>query len=193
MATLTDIANLALDTLGEKAIEDIDGTGSVPELLARNMAPAIREAEASFRWSELVAQESVEPETEQSADGLYRYGLPEDCLRVLSVEADGGALEYRLEGAEALLVSAGEAVRVVFLRYSDDPDEWGVQLSTAIVMCLAIRVCFALTQNPGIKQGLIAEYRQILRPETRRLQSYADASLGRRSRWGRWLSARRYS
>ncbi|MFA5525972.1 MAG: hypothetical protein WC992_04015 [Acholeplasmataceae bacterium] len=187
MATATDIANLALDLLGEAPIADLDGTGSVPGVLERNRESVWREAQASFPWPALLRQDEVE--AEDSLDGYSRYAVPDDCLRVLGVEGPYGPLEYRLENG-FILCPAAQGVRVHYLAYCEDPDAWGVQLTRAIVIQWAIRVCFALTQNPNIKQALLQEYQAIVRPETRRLASYGGQSVGQRKQQGRWYRAR---
>lgn len=124
MASEVDICNLALSHLGDGATVSslYPPEGSAQAEYCATYYPLARDTLLEMHpWGFAMRRKALPLMAEQSADGLFCYGLPPDCLRVVSVlsgRADGAAsLRYFREtlpdGQPVLYADAPDAV----LRY----------------------------------------------------------------------------
>jgi hypothetical protein len=133
---LTDEQNLynhALDLIGEYQVTESDTSSKQAEACARNYATSRDEVLRSHLWNEAIARSCVLQSTTAPIHGYsYKYLIPSDCLRILSIGSD--LYEWRSEGG------------YILTDYIIMPDEWAtatayvagqyVQVSDVTYVCV---------------------------------------------------------
>jgi hypothetical protein len=125
--TFTDIANLALKSLGEEPVQSIDANDS-----------------RSKHLNQVLVQL---PDNFADLDGLYRYQLPQDFLQVVEIiecndwEVFGNAL-----------VTAAVTPRLIYKCYDSDVTKWSGELVELVYKKLAAELSMPVTQDPNILQ-----------------------------------------
>ena len=85
----------------------------------------------------------------------YRYDLPSDCLRVLSIEEDN-VVDQKAKwerAGDAFLTDIGITVRIRYLRLLKDPARYKGLLIGAFASWLAYRIAWRVTQNRGKEEA----------------------------------------
>lgn len=183
---LTDVANQALMRIGQsKAIDSIDDVSSPATLVKVVLATAIRDAQALMRWPELIETLTPDAHPDLSADSSYRYPLPANVLMVLKVEdaTDEDYLleaEYRIEGS--FLLTAAETASITVTRYNETPDEWSGELLECVVMSVASRIAFPVTQSRPLARETKEEY-EMLKHRHMRQRTVRTKRVEGRVRW----------
>lgn len=160
MENLTEVCNAALSSIGETTVEQWDGTGtSTHDVLKAHLKPTIREVQTLLPWSELETDAELLADGGSGADGAT-FTLPADCLRVLRVCDAERELLYTERGGKFHVDSPfpPERVQVVFLRHSENPQEWGALLTTAVVKLLAARIYPGVAHDLSGTVGLEKEF-----------------------------------
>lgn len=146
--TLTDIANLALASLGERQITNIDADGKTENLIRIQLYESIRQTQLEIFWEELIisVKPSKSPDEYEPANGYAIYNLPNNFL-----DAVGLANSYArwfLEGGKLITTDADPLLS--YKRYSEDPSEWSGYLVELVYKRLAMNIAMAVTQNANI-------------------------------------------
>ena len=195
--TLTDIVNLALASLGEKQITNIDSDGKTENLMRPLMYEAVRQTQLEIFWQELIigfspTQSSETYGGQESGDTTYIgstylvYNLPKNFLDVVRLRS--GAYWF-LEGNK--LITTDPDPYLTYKRYSEEPSEWSAYLVELVYKRLAMNASMPVTQNANIQQQSVQLYNMaknenLLRSANRQRQYCATPSkfswVGRRSR-----------
>ena len=153
--TLTDIANLALSSLGERQITNINSDGKTENLIRTLLYESIRQTQLEIFWEELIV--SVNPtkstETYKPAEGFSIYNLPNNFLDAVGLAS--GA-RWFLEGGK--LITQDSAPCLTYKRYSEEPSEWSAYLVELTYKRVAMNISMAVTQNSNIQQQSVQLY-----------------------------------
>lgn len=184
MASVTDIANRALQKLGAIKITSIDDDIKAARE-AKRAFDIVRDA--VFRdhpWNCLIARASLAALVDEPAWGFdYQYQLPSDCLRILDIDS---SLEWRVEGRK-LLTDEAAPLYVRYLKQETDPAQYDAMLVEALASRLAMELAEPLTQSNTKIELASRAYEDALKAARRR-----DAQEGsaRQTFESSWLNSR---
>ena len=165
MTSKTQICNKALAHLGEAAIADFDENSVLAEKCRVHYEIERDALLRMHRWNfakERVDLVAEEPDPTFGWD--YRYDLPEDCLRVLSVngvEADLDETDFEIEGRS--LLSDDYGVSMVYIKREEDPELYDPLFVLALSAKLAAALCLELTGSQQKKQAILGEFAVMMR------------------------------
>lgn len=158
MSTAVQVCSNALLSLGQRPINSFqDLSDSV--LAAANLYPMVRDAVLrAHPWNCATRRVVLSPETARPAFGWnYRFLLPGDCLRVLSVGRDQEhEFPYAIESGELL---ADESA--IYLRYiwrNEQPATWDAVLVRAMTAAMAEVLAIPATGDMQKKQSANGDY-----------------------------------
>lgn len=162
MTTSVSIASNALLMLGAQPINDF-GEDSDRARLASNLYPSVRDDMLrSHPWNCAIKRVVLSPATEAPAFGYaYKFPLPSDWLRILSVGDYGAEIDYRIEGHMLL---ANESV--LMLRYifrNEVESTWDAALIHCMTLAMAARMAYAITQSASLEQTRLQELEMVLK------------------------------
>jgi hypothetical protein len=155
--TLTDIANLALASIGEKVIQNIDDESAIARDINRVLFESIRQTQLEILWEELteIIQPSQVTDRYPGNDSLYQYRLPNNFLDVVHLKSGS---DWFLSGGK-LITDDPEPV-LTYKRYSQEVSEWSGYLVELIYRRVAANVAMPLTQNGQVASMAMDAYRQ---------------------------------
>ncbi len=154
-STLTDIANLALSTLGEKNITNIDSDGKTENLIRPLLYESIRQTQQEILWQELrVTYTANESALKPSGDYTpYEYNLPTNFLDMVDI---AGGADWELENGK--LLTPNPKPTITYKRYSEEVTEWSGYLVEMVYKRLCANSAMAITQNVQLQQQMAQMY-----------------------------------
>jgi hypothetical protein len=165
MPSKVDIANRALDILGQSTITAIGSAEAGSEAVDRNLQPCFEEVArlVPFRCltkRAILAASATAPVWQYSS----AYPLPSDCLALLDVYKNETtrAHDWILEGSSILCTHDG-ALYIRYTKQSTDPNEWDTLLQSAVAHRLAVELCELFTTSPAKLQSVAARYAAIMK------------------------------
>jgi len=193
---VTDIANRVMSKIGEiERFTDIDTDTSDNAVIVRDaLYDTIRDTQSSFQWPELETLSTIAtPDATFDNSGgeypyAYRFSLPDDYLRPINEEL----YNYKISG-DYIYADVTEDLDFHYIAYSETVTDWSAALYRAVLYRTAIEVCLQITQSPDLKQSLLMEFEQIVRPECFRVSSQGMAHPNtRRRQRGVYANTRHY-
>ena len=162
------IVNKTFIKLGQLPITDLnDKDKRTVSILS--IYESVRDTEqAAYRWTFCTKRTILKPlevkipETGETVEVKPEFGheatylLPDDFLRLISIENSGGA-NYSIEGRK-LLYFKSDSLKVIMLAKQIREEVFPPAFVEAFSTRLAIELCEALQQDPSRKQGLLQEY-----------------------------------
>lgn len=166
MVSPVDICNLALTSLGQPTIVQIDppDANSKSARLCAQLYPLLRdETLRSHPWRRLKKRAELAADVVAPVWGFTtQFPLPADLLRLLDVYTGDSRLRtWELEG-DNLLCDEDGPIQIRYIKDSTDPDEWDSILVTAMAYRLAVDLAEPLTQDPSKKQFAIAKFQEAM-------------------------------
>jgi len=154
MPSKVDICNRALATLGDARISSLS-EDSPQARLCNVIYDEVRENVLSDHpWNCVTKRARLARSTTAPVyQYAYRYALPTDCLRVLSVYE---APEYQIEGK--FLVTDSDDVYVLYVADVDDPNQYIPALREVISLMIAAKLTYTVTQSTTKEQTAWAMY-----------------------------------
>jgi len=154
-STLTDVANLALSSIGEQTITNIDTDNRIENIVRLHLSESIRQVQQEILWGELrVSFEPIAlPDNYLDSASMYQFNMPNNFLDMVSINS--GA-EWFLESGK--LVTTDPTPVVTYKRYSEEPTEWSGYLVEMVYRRLAMNIAPHLTQNAGLVQNAVQQY-----------------------------------
>lgn len=158
MASVVDIANLALLRVGAESILSLDD--------ATERARACKLAWPFVRQSVLRWHSWNPPTTRATLPALVavpvwdwdaQFQIPADCLRVLEVDAS----EWVLEG-RAILCDEGTSLNIRYIRDETDTTQYDSLLTELMAQKLALEICERVTNSHTKKAELEQEWLYLL-------------------------------
>jgi len=147
-STLTDIVNLALASLGERQITNIDADGNTENLMRPLLFESIRQTQLEIDWQELMVSMSPSKsnDTYDRLAGYAIFNLPTNFLDMQHIKSNA---HWFLEMGK--LITADPSPYITYKKYSEEPSEWTGYLVEMIYKRLAFNSAMAVTQNEGIQ------------------------------------------
>ncbi len=141
--TLTDIANIALEDLGAKAIGSIDGDDVNARKVKRRLFHTISEICNKRNWSCLVKTiELSRIDGDKSYEGLSRFNAPRGLLKIIEPTM------CRIESDVILAPYETLAIKATIL--DDNPDHWDINLTGAILAQLKADIAFMIKGDANL-------------------------------------------
>lgn len=158
MPSKVDICNRALATLGDARISSLS-EDSPQARLCNVIYDEVRETVLSDHpWNCVTKRARLARSTTAPVyQYAYRYALPTDCLRVLSVYE---APEYQIEGK--FLVTDSDDVYVLYVADVDDPNQYIPALREAMSLLIAAKLTYTVTQSTTKEQAAWVMYEKAL-------------------------------
>lgn len=174
-STLTDVANLALASIGERVIENIEDDTSIARDIRRVLFESIRQTQLEIFWEELteITNPSRVTEPYPGEESFFQYRLPSTFLDVVMLKSNH---TWFLSGGK--LITQDPEPLLTYKRYSDEVSEWSGYLVELIYRRVAANVAMPLTQNLQLAQKAEQTYESV------RLNNLTRSS--NRSRSGRF-------
>lgn len=147
--TFTDIANLALKSLGAVSIQNIDANDTHSQRINGVIDEVVRQVQSEISWPELLnVQLLVQlPDNFSDTDSIFRYQLPEDFLSV--VEIDSSADWSIFDGA---LVTTSAEVKLIYKSYNPDVTRWSAEMAEMIYKKLASEIALPTSLDLNVAQ-----------------------------------------
>lgn len=146
-----DIANLALDKLGARAIMTFDD-GTPQASLAKRTWSLVRPAVlAEHPWSSVIERATLAASAANPIYGFsYQYPLPANTLKVVEVYTN---YDYQVE-ASSILTNQANSVSIRYIPNETDTTKFSPLLVDVMACRLALEMTEALTQSNTKKQAL---------------------------------------
>lgn len=147
--TFTDIANLALKSLGAVSIQSIDANDTHSQRINGVIDEVVRQVQSEISWPELLeVQQLVKlPDNFADSDSIFRYQLPEDFLS--AVEIDSGNDWELFDGA---LVTTATDPKLIYKSYNPDVTKWSAEMTEMVYKKLAAEIAMPTTQDLNLSQ-----------------------------------------
>lgn len=146
-----EIANLALDELGEPPVQDIDSpTTKTAELLRRNFARSRQDVLSKHEWKFAKGRAVVTRNGAGTFDYADSYTLPTDFISFLSIEGFEWWQNDDYDIQETNLLANASTAATLNLRYTRDVEQvgkWTANFVELVVLTLAKNIAYALTGN----------------------------------------------
>lgn len=142
-----DLSSRALIKIGANSITTFD-EGTLESHVAATLYPVVRDAMLSAHpWNFAITQRSLARAAQiPLADHQWAFGLPEDCLRVLSAGSGGRGrgISYRIQSR--LVCTDSDDVILTYL-FRPDEGDFPPFFSLALIARLAAEFCIPLTDS----------------------------------------------
>ena len=148
--TFTDIANLALKSLGAVSIQSIDANDTHSQRINGVIDEVVRQVQNEISWPELLNVQLLVrlPDSFANLDGVFRYQLPEDFLSV--VEILGTDIYWEI--FDGVLVTSETEPKLIYKSYNPDVTKWSPEMTELIYKKLASEIAMPVTQDLNISQ-----------------------------------------
>lgn len=162
-----DICNIALSKLGEAPILSLDANGcTAARLCYMHYHPVRREVLCACRWSFAKKDATLtSPNEDESGLHMLPHTLPQDCLRVLAVNAPSWTLRGRS------VFCPQEVIRLLYIADIEDTSLFEPLFTEAIATRLACKLSVPLLSSVTARKALTDEYNHIVLPQA----AYANA------------------
>lgn len=188
MASKVEIANIALNTIGEDpitAFTDDDKAARVINLRYESVRRAVLRAHP---WNCVIARSSLAQDTATPDFGFdYQYSLPSDFLRVVRLSDPN--IHYRIEGKK--LLTDASTVNLIYIKNETDVTKYDALLYEAVAARLAQEIAMPITNDKemvdmanSLYESKLAEARSIDAMEEGPFQFESDLWLDSRDAVG---------
>lgn len=160
-----DVANLALDRLGQPPIVSFDDGNKAANLCGRIYPLARDEIQRRFPWRRLRTRAQIGQEVEKPAWGYQnQFRLPVDLLRLLEVYIDltPQHRNWELEG-DLILINFEGPLNIRYVARQDDPTKWDALMLSAVAAYMAKDMAESLTQDAAKKNFAYTDFNEIMK------------------------------
>ncbi len=141
--TLTDIANIALEDIGAKAIGNIDGDDVNARKVKRRLPHTIAEVCNLRNWSCLIKiMELSRIEEGRNIEGLYMFNAPRGLLKIIEPTM------CRIEGDTIFHPADNLTIKAAI--FDDNPDHWDTNLTGAVLAQLKADIAFMVLGDANL-------------------------------------------
>jgi hypothetical protein len=181
----TGIANLALGSLGEARIQNLNDNNSRARACSARLDDVITTVLRMHTWNSALERASLTSVGVPIFGWNYIFQLPSACIKVVEVSPIS---RYQVEKKNIL--SNEKTLNLLYVGNPTDINDLDSLLAEAIAMKLALEIAETLTSKQGLKQEMMQKYVIALQearsanshdktPEHRERSSYIDAKKGR--------------
>lgn len=151
MAAIVDVANIALISLGEQKIANLDDQNERARVMNTRIDNVRRAVLQAHPWNFAEQVATLAELTGAPAWGFgVRYQLPADCLMVRAMESENSI--FRIFGRE--LHTDESTANILYTRDAVDPNEWSPLFIEAFGARLAHETSETLTKNNKLKEDM---------------------------------------
>lgn len=170
-----DLFNRALSRISDNRY--VDGTQQAAAC-ENNFRSSIDEVLTMARWSFATKHTSLSMHS--SCDGVTTFYIPDDCLRLLDVDAP----HYKLAQNNSLILDRHvERVKITYIsnenfgsNYECIPLDADPLFINAVVILLAHKMCMVLTGDKNLELALMQEFQNVVMPQAALINKYQDSS-----------------
>ncbi|NRA91898.1 MAG: hypothetical protein HRU26_04310 [Psychroserpens sp.] len=147
--TFTDVANLALKSLGAVLIQNIDANNGHAPLINDVIDEVVRQVQSEISWPELLNVQLLVklPDNFSNSDSIYRYQLPEDFLSVVEIDSNRHWSIF-----DGVLLTTAEEVSLIYKAYNPDVTKWSAEMTEMVYKKLASEIAMPVTQDLNSSQ-----------------------------------------
>lgn len=138
--TLTDIANVALESLGADSINSIDQESATARKIKRVLFSVIDDVQIIRNWSCLLNIGKLERASKEMIGGEYKYVAPKNLLNIVSQNA-----QWRRVGR--YIMSSSPNLIVEYTASNYQPEQWCKNLQGAVIAKLKAEIVGAIVGN----------------------------------------------
>lgn len=158
--TKIDLYNEALLMIGSNPIDGTNGLNTTRGQACEVLFPSVvREVQSLIPWAELIKTALLAPTGNKDVRGT-EYNKPPKCLRVLSV--NNGRRGDRFEEEDGFIYFHADELTpnlpCRYVRESLIPDEWSMEMRSAIRKLLAARIIPAITKDINAANSLEEQF-----------------------------------
>ena len=156
MSSIIQICNQALIALGEAPIASLDDNSKAASTLNTLYDPVRKELLRTHPWNFAITQATLSIfGTTPLFDYNAAYALPSNCLRVWGVV--NAFTPWRVVGK--LIYSNDSSLGIYYVADITDSTQFDALFEQALVLLLAIRSSFAITQNVSLEPVLQQKFK----------------------------------
>lgn len=161
--TVTDICNLALAKVGADSIQDITQNTRAAIKLNSIYEPIRDSVLREHPWNFAIKRVKLYPtSTTPAFEYDHEYDLPNDCLRILTIdEQELDEIEFSIEGRK--LLSDEDYLDVRYIYRNEDPSEYDATFCNALAWRLASEIAYFLTQSDTREASCLARYKEVVK------------------------------
>lgn len=147
--TFTDVANLALKSLGAVSIQSIDANDTHSQRINGVIDEVVRQVQSEISWPELLNIQLLVklPDNFGDSDSIFRYQLPEDFLSVVEINASSD-----WEIFDGAFVTTAVDPTLIYKSYNPDVTKWSAEMTEMIYKKLASEIAVPTTQDLNLAQ-----------------------------------------
>lgn len=162
MTSAVSICSNALLLLGAQTITGFDD-GTDRATLAGNLWETVRDDMLrSHPWNCAVKRTALAADaTAPTYDYSYRYLLPADWLRTISIGEYGSESDYRTEGR--YILSDDSPLYLRYIYRNTDPSTYDASLVGVLTLAMTARMAYPITSSTSLQQSFMQELQQALR------------------------------
>jgi hypothetical protein len=159
MVSVVGIVNSGLVKVGADPITSFNDDKAEARLASAQYEKLRDEVLRAHPWNFAVARAVLGRLAEAPPFGFaYRYQLPADCLRVLTL--NDGAIVFEVEGR--CLLTDEEVAELVYVRCVTDPNEFDAMFREALAYRLAADLAYPLANSTTLATSMLQLYRNAL-------------------------------
>lgn len=155
------ISNLALATIGEAAIRDFNENNTRARMCQVFFGPTRDYLLSKFDWpfargfqkiSQLVLDE------DETIDGMYAYGIPEDCRVVRDLEWRSGRFSWEVVGDKIL--APQPITGIYYTRQEITVNRYSDAFVNLLALGMSVRLAPVLAKDRTLSKDLYTQYQQ---------------------------------
>lgn len=187
MASKVSICNRALNSLGIKQrIASLSEDSEAARKCSLIFDDCLDEVLRAYNWNCAQERVSLAQSTATPAFGYsYKYVLPLDCLRVISIEDEDASSDYRLEGR--YLLSDETSVKILYIKRVADVNDLDALCRRCLAARIAAEISYSMTNSNTLAEQMWTLYAGMMTEATE-----IDAQEGTAGRWesSSWIDER---
>jgi len=196
MATsIVAIANLALQKLGQDAIEALDQDDPNARSMNRIYEPARDAMLRRYAWGFSIRRQSIAADGAQTAWGEHnRYSVPNDYIRLVRDDESGFRPDWRIEsgdeGEGVFIVSDDDSPLLIrYIAKVEDPNAFDALFVEALACKMAHDTCKQITGSSDLKERIKEDWDQAI-SEAKRAGSIEKETQDYTENDDSWLNVR---
>jgi hypothetical protein len=161
-AAPVDICNMALDLLGQPPVASIDPPENTvaAKLVARHYDAARQTVLRKYVWNFAKKRTSCARTGTPAFDFADMYAMPNDFLRLLSIEGDTEiqkTMDYDIQGKEILANASGaSSIKLRYIADIEDVNKWDALFRNIVVLTIALNCGYQLTKQKSVVERIDA-------------------------------------
>ena len=175
--TKIEICNHALLKIGADTIASLDINQNDQEAVVQSAKfcnilfnQALEEVLRTYKWNSALKRSALTRLTETPAFKFkYKYQLPNDCVRVVSLYDEKEAYDDRTEWVveSNTILCDYENVFICYVSLVEDVNTLDAFLTQCIIQNLAIKLSVPMQLDQVMQNNLIKEYNEVILPQAR--------------------------